>query len=170
MLWTWKHWSRCQKLVEYLSFYMKYLDLHLKENLIRQTSFLWRKPSQKPASFRDKMYSFHIMANVWIYGRIKHISRYEFTLAAGFGMWPFGVLKSTLQTFYHTNIGYLRNWQTFIIVSGIVSMVYCYVNSCFNYLWIYILGFFPPIPFGGFITGFFCIPVLYATLWFRQRT
>ena len=28
------------KLAEHLSFHMKYLDLHLKENLIRQTSFL----------------------------------------------------------------------------------------------------------------------------------
>ena len=33
---------------------MKYLDLHLKENLIRQTSFLQKKPSQKPASFSVK--------------------------------------------------------------------------------------------------------------------
>jgi hypothetical protein len=31
---------------------MKYLDLNLKEKLIRQTSFLQKKPSQKPASFR----------------------------------------------------------------------------------------------------------------------
>ena len=149
---------------------MKYLEFHLKENLIRQTSFFWRKLSQSPRVLGIKcIRSFHIMANVWIYGRIKHISRYEFTLAAGFGVWPFVVLKSTLQAFYHTNIGYLRNWQTFIIVSGFLPMVYCYTNSWFNYLWIYILGFFPPIPFGGFITGFICIPVLYATLWFRQR-
>ena len=28
------------KLAEHLSFHMKYLDLHLKENLTRQTSFL----------------------------------------------------------------------------------------------------------------------------------
>ena len=33
---------------------MKYLDLHLKENLIRQTSFLQKNTSQKPASFRVK--------------------------------------------------------------------------------------------------------------------
>ena len=29
-----------QNLAEHLSFHMKYLDLHLKENLIRQASFL----------------------------------------------------------------------------------------------------------------------------------
>ena len=46
------NWSRCQKLTETLSFHMKYLDLHLKENLIRQTSFLRKNPSQKPESFR----------------------------------------------------------------------------------------------------------------------
>ena len=33
---------------------MKYLDLHLQENLIRQTSFLRKNTSQKPASFRVK--------------------------------------------------------------------------------------------------------------------
>ena len=33
---------------------MKYLDLLLKENMIRQTSFLRKKLSQKPASFRVK--------------------------------------------------------------------------------------------------------------------
>ena len=33
---------------------MKYLDLHLKENLIRQTSFLRKNTSQKPAFFRVK--------------------------------------------------------------------------------------------------------------------
>ena len=31
---------KSQKLAEHLSFHMKYLGLHLKENLIRQTSFL----------------------------------------------------------------------------------------------------------------------------------
>jgi hypothetical protein len=31
---------------------LKYLDLHLKENLILQTSFLRKNASQKPASFR----------------------------------------------------------------------------------------------------------------------
>ena len=34
----------CQKLAEHLIFHMKYLDLHLKENLIRQTSFLRKTP------------------------------------------------------------------------------------------------------------------------------
>ena len=33
---------------------MKYLDLHLKENLIRQTSFLRKNTSQKPAFFSVK--------------------------------------------------------------------------------------------------------------------
>ena len=34
---------------------MKYLDLYLKENLIRQTSFLPKNSSKKPASFRVKL-------------------------------------------------------------------------------------------------------------------
>ena len=42
------------KLAEHLSFHMKYLDLHLKENLIRQTSFLRKVHLQKPTSFRVK--------------------------------------------------------------------------------------------------------------------
>ena len=38
--------------VSWDNFHIEYLDLHLKENLIRQISFLWNNPSQKPASFR----------------------------------------------------------------------------------------------------------------------
>ena len=98
----------------------------------------------------------------------KHITRYEFTLASGFGLWPFLVLKTTLQTFYHANIDHLRNWQTFLIVSGFISMIYCTADACYNYLWINILGFFPPIPFGGYTVGSICFPVIHATLWFRM--
>ena len=46
---------RCQQLAEHLSFHMKYLDLLLKENLIRQTSFLRENTSQKPAFFSVKI-------------------------------------------------------------------------------------------------------------------
>ena len=35
------------KLAEHLSFHMKCLDFHLKENLIKQTSFLQKKPFPK---------------------------------------------------------------------------------------------------------------------------
>jgi hypothetical protein len=45
----------CQTLAEHLCFHMKYLDLHFKKDLIRQTSFLQKKPSQKPRSFRVKL-------------------------------------------------------------------------------------------------------------------
>jgi hypothetical protein len=41
-------------LAKHLSFHIKYLDLHLEENLIRQTSFLQKNTSQKPTSFRVK--------------------------------------------------------------------------------------------------------------------
>ena len=37
---------------EKISYMPPPLDLHLKENLIRQTSFLRKNPSQKPVSFR----------------------------------------------------------------------------------------------------------------------
>ena len=110
------------------------------------------------------------MTTVWIYGWIKlgsiHISRYEFTLASGFGLWPMLVLRTTLQTFYHANIDYLRNWQTFIIVSGFVVMFYCTASAGFNYLWIN-LGFFPPIPFGAYTIGSITYPLMCAILWFR---
>ena len=39
---------------------MKYLDLHLKENLIRQTSFLRKRHLQKPMSFVKKGLSSNI--------------------------------------------------------------------------------------------------------------
>ena len=103
---------------------------------------------------------------LWVNQTWKHISRYEFTLYTAFGFWPMLVLKSTLQTFYHANIDYLRNWQTLMIASGFVVMYYCTASAGFNYLWIN-LGFFPPIPFGAYIIGSITIPLVYATLWFR---
>ena len=96
----------------------------------------------------------------------KHISRYEFTLASGFGLWPMLVLRTTLQTFYHANIDYLRNWQTFMIVTGFVVMFYCTASAGLNYLWIN-LGFFPPIPFGAYTIGSITYPLMCAILWFR---
>ena len=92
--------------------------------------------------------------------------RYEFTLLSGFGLWPVLVLRTTLQTFYHANIDYLRNWQTFMIVSGFVMMIYCTTSAGFNYLWIN-LGFFPSIPFGAYTIGSITYPLMCATLWFR---
>ena len=104
--------------------------------------------------------------NLWVNQTWKHISRYEFTLASGFGLWPMLVLRTTLQTFYHANIDYLRNWKTFMIACGFVVMSYCTADACYNYLWINILGFFPPIPFGGYTVGSLIIPVSYVALWF----
>ena len=60
---------------------MKYLDLHLKENLIRQTSYLRKNISQKPASFRvniwDKLYhlswSFHSVYTI----EVKQLIQYR---------------------------------------------------------------------------------------------
>ena len=82
----------------------------------------------------------------------KHISRYEYTIASSFGVWPLFVLLTILHTYYHANIDYLRNWQTFMIVTGFVVMFYCTASAGLNYLWIN-LGFFPPIPFGAYTIG-----------------
>ena len=97
----------------------------------------------------------------------KHISRYEFALAGGFGWVPFFVLNNMLQTFYHANIDYVRNWQTFIIVTGIGSIIFCIADACYSFLWINILEFFPPKPFGAYSVGSIIIFVVYASLWFR---
>ena len=105
--------------------------------------------------------------NLWTNQTWKHISRYEFTLAAGFGLWPFFVAKSILNTYYHANIDYLRNWQTFMIAYGFGVICFCTGDACYSYLWINILGFFPPKPFGGYTIGAIMIPVVYAVLWFR---
>ena len=45
--------SSCQKLAEHLSFYMKYLDRHLKDVLINKLNFSEKYTSQKPGSFRE---------------------------------------------------------------------------------------------------------------------
>ena len=54
-----------------------------------------------------------------------------------------------------------------MIASGFVVLSYCTVSACFNYLWINILGFFPPIPFGSYSIASLIIPLVYVTLWFR---
>ena len=95
----------------------------------------------------------------------KYISRYEYMLACTVGVYPLCVLQNVLHTFYQANIDYLRNWQTFILTSGITMVFFCIVWCICNYLWINIYGFFPPIPFGGVIYTVI-IPVIYATLWF----
>ena len=103
---------------------------------------------------------------LWTNQTWKHISRYEYTIACALGVWPLFVLLTILHTFYHANIDYLRNWQTFIITSGITVAFFCTMWSFSNYLWINVYGFFPPIPFGGYTSGNFMIPVVYTTLWF----
>ena len=87
-----------------------------------------------------------------------------------FGWVPFFVLKITLQTFYHANIGHVRNWQTFMVGCGIGFMAVILVEIGRYYLWINTFGFFPPIPFGTYITGTLTAPAMYATLWFRIPT
>ena len=96
----------------------------------------------------------------------KHFSRYEFTLASCFGVIPFFVLKTNLQTFYHANIDYLRDWQTVILTCGVCMIFNGIFNLFGNYLWIIIYGFFPPIPFNGFAIGTLILPIVYAMLWF----
>ena len=98
---------------------------------------------------------------------MKHISRYEFILSAVFGWVPFFISKITLQTFYHANIGHVRNWQTFMLACGIGFMVVLPVDTGCNYLWNNTFGFFPPIPFGTYLIGTLTVPAMYATLWFR---
>ena len=97
----------------------------------------------------------------------KHISRYEFTLIVAFGWVPFFIAKTTLQTFYHANIGYLRNWKMFMLAYGFEAMLFCIGDAGYNYLWIHIFGFFPPKPFGGYTVGSLIIPLVFAMFWFR---
>ena len=98
---------------------------------------------------------------------MKHVSRYEFIIKIAFGWVPFFVSKITLQTFYHADIGYVRNWQTFMLACGIGSIVILSVGAGCNYLWTNIFGFFPPIPFGTYLICTISCTAMYATLWFR---
>ena len=88
-------------------------------------------------------------------------------IACTFGVYPLCVLQNVLHTFYQANIDYLRNWQTFILTSGITMVFFCIVWLICNYLWIDIYGFFPPIPFGGYAIAIISVPGIYATMWFR---
>ena len=98
---------------------------------------------------------------------LKHISRYEFTLVNVFVWVPFFAWKTILQTFYHANIDYVRNWHSFIQACGIGAMIYSTVNVGCNYLLTNNYGFFPPIPFGGYAIAIISVPGIYATMWFR---
>ena len=98
---------------------------------------------------------------------MKPVFRYEFTIATAFGWVPFFILKITLQAFYHANIGYLRNWQTFTLACGIGSTIVCTIDACYNYLWTNTFGFFPPKPFGGYTVGSISVFAMYAAVWFR---
>ena len=99
---------------------------------------------------------------------LKHVFRYEFTLIVAFGFISINITKMTLQTYYHANIGYLINWKMFMLAYGFMAMLFCIGDACYNYLWVNILGFFPPKPFGGFTVGTFIIPLFYALYWFRH--
>ena len=69
-------------------------DLHLKENLIRQTSFLGKNTSQKPASFRVKG-----PQKVGYYKvKIRHQGFPKMTKKIGHLLWMFPWPKSTLST------------------------------------------------------------------------
>ena len=98
---------------------------------------------------------------------MKHISRYEYTLVVGFGYWLFFISKTILQTFYQANIDCLRNWQTFMLMYGSGSILFCICDAFYNYLWINIFGFFPPKPFGGFTVGSIIYPLVFVAFWFR---
>jgi ABC-type xylose transport system permease subunit len=49
---------------------------------------------------------------------------------------------------------------------GIGSMIYSTLNVGCNYLWTNTYGFFPPIPFGGFIIPIISVPAIYVTIWY----
>ena len=76
-------------------------------------------------------------------------------------------MKTILHTFYHANIDYVRNWQTFIIISGIGSATFGTIDVCYNYLWTNTFGFFPPKPFGGYTVASISVFAMYAAVWFR---
>ena len=77
------------------------------------------------------------------------------SLSAVFGWVPFFISKITLQTFYHANIGHVRNWQTFMVACGIGFMVVLLIDIGCYYLWVNTFGFFPPIPFGTYVVNWY---------------
>ena len=88
-------------------------------------------------------------------------------MIASFGWVTIFTLKTILHTFYHANIDYVRNWQTFIILSGIGSATFGTIDVCYNYLWTNTFGFFPPKPFGGYTVASISVFAMYAAVWFR---
>ena len=54
-----------------------------------------------------------------------------------------------------------------MVIYGIGVIIFLTVDYCYNYVWINILGFFPPVPFGGYTVATIAVPALFATMWFR---
>ena len=54
-----------------------------------------------------------------------------------------------------------------MIIYGIVSILFFFVDTCYTCLWTNTFGFFPPIPFGAYTVWTVCIPVVFFMMWFR---
>ena len=83
---------------------LPYLDLHLKENLIRQTSFLRKNTPQKPASFKVKP---------------------NFETIRNYKKWP-----KQLSTYLSSPICNMQLYLSCMFVSGIERLLTLYFNFC----------------------------------------
>ena len=94
---------------------------------------------------------------------------YETVIFIPFTGWhPLFITAFFLQLEFWSNITYtknIRSWIIFYVISASTALIF---EIIYHYLWIEILGFFPPAPFNGYIGGTMSIFMIFYASWFRS--
>ena len=94
---------------------------------------------------------------------------YEIVLFIPIAGWhPLFITAFFLQLEFWSNITYtknIRSWIIFYMISASTALIF---EIIYHYLWIEILGFFPPAPFNGYIGGTMAIFMIFYASWFRS--
>ena len=73
-----------------------------------------------------------------------------------------------LQLEFWSNITCIQSISTWIFLQMIFALTTIIFEGTYHYLWMEILGFYPPAPFNGYVGGTICIFTCFATAWIRS--
>lgn len=93
---------------------------------------------------------------------------YEYLIVLVCGYCVIVSVQMVLQSYYRANLTYAKNWTSGIVVFIIATAVTVLSFLAYHYSWVEILGFYPPMPFIGYITGSLSVYAIFVTLWFRM--
>ena len=72
-----------------------------------------------------------------------------------------------LKSAYWADIMYAKNWTSFFCLYGMTAITCILGHSSWNFMWINLLGLFPPVPFVVWHVSTMVLFVMYTALWFR---